>query len=278
MLRRLLAGLFRRSRPRPSAAVAPQWSIIICSIDDSRFARVSANLHERFSNLDFELIRIADAKSLAEGYNRGLAQSRAPLLIFCHDDIELLQADFGQRLLAHMRSFDVLGVAGTTRLVDGEWVGAGSPHLHGQVLQPLATGEGCVLRVFCLHDHGLRPEPGAQAVDGMFIAARREAAQALRFDAAVFDGFHLYDLDFSYRAHLAGYRVGVGHDLLVYHHSSGIHDAAWERYRGLFEGKFSGRLSSLPAGRQMAYQMRVADKAEGLQAFERVLREEVSFH
>lgn len=33
-----------------------------------------------------------------------------------------------------------------------------------------------------------------------------DVGQALRFDAATFDGFHLYDIDFRFRAYRAGYR------------------------------------------------------------------------
>lgn len=279
MLGKLLAGLFTRSDAREGASAAPQLSVIICSIDDERYARVSANLRERLRPLEFELIRIDDAKSLAEGYNRGLKRARAPLLIFCHDDIELLQPDFGRRLMANMESLDMLGVAGSTRLVNASWGDAGVPDSHGQVLQPLkaAEGGGCVLNAFCQHDHGQQPQRGAQSLDGLFIAVRRKVAESLLFDAATFDGFHLYDVDFSFRAHLAGYRVGVCHDILIYHHSTGDKDAVWAHYSEIFQRKFAEQLSCEPAGPPLVYQVRVADKAEGLQAFERVMRKDMVF-
>lgn len=283
VLRSLIAAVFGKTKPatgpKGAAAGAPQLSIIICSIDEGRYANVSANLQRHLGGISHEFIRIRDARSLAEGYNRGMDLGRGELLIFCHDDIEVLQPDFLRRLLGHLERCDVVGVAGTTRLKDSHWGSAGVPATHGQVLQPLESGEGYVLNVFCQDgDHqGDDGDGRIQALDGLFIAARRAAAKALRFDEATFDGFHLYDLDFSFRAHLGGYRVGVCHDILIYHQSNGRKDEVWQRYGVRFEDKFAGRLSLDPAGPPLVYQVRVQDKAEGLAAFERVLSGDLVF-
>ncbi len=280
MLRGLLQG-----KQSPSGARTPQklrFSFVICSVDDARFARVSANLQACMQGERWELIRIPDARSLAEGYNRGLAQSRGQFVIFCHDDIEFLQADVGVRLQAHFAVSDVLGVAGTTCLKDSHWISAGTPSIHGQVLQPAGRdgdGGGYVLNVFCQHGAGVPAVP-VQAIDGLFIAARRDVAEALRFDESVFDGFHLYDLDFSYRAFLKGLRVGICHDLLIYHQSHGDKGEAWRRHALRFEEKFAAQLTahgSAEAGPPKVFQVRVADKSQGLAAFEGVLRGEVVF-
>jgi hypothetical protein len=85
---------------------------------------------------------------------------------------------------------------------------------------------------------------GAQALDGVFMAARGEVARALRFDDATFDHFHLYDLDFSFRAFLAGYRLAVCRDLVLVHYSQGAYDAQWEEQRLRFERKFAGKLAA----------------------------------
>ena len=57
------------------------------------------------------------------------------------------------------------------------------------------------------------------------IAARRDVAVAVGFDAQRFDGFHLSDADFSLRASSAGYAVSVVSDITVYHCSTGKFDA-----------------------------------------------------
>jgi hypothetical protein len=85
-----------------------------------------------------------------------------------------------------------------------------------------------------------------QALDGVFIAMRRQVWESLRFDAESFDGFHLYDIDFSYRAHLAGFRLAIPLDLLLIHFSTGRYDRTWQRHNRTFMQKFpalSGRPS-----------------------------------
>lgn len=280
----MLRGLLQGKKPSSAAPAAGplRYSFVICSIDEAHFARVRASIGAAMAGERWELIRIPDARSLAEGYNRGLAQSRGQFIIFCHDDIEFLQTDVGARLQAHFAVHEVLGVAGTTCLKDSHWISAGTPSIHGQVLQPAGRdgdGSGYVLNVFCQHGGGVPATP-VQAVDGLFIAARRDVAEALRFDEAVFDGFHLYDLDFSYRAFLQGFRVGICHDLLIYHQSHGDKGEAWRRQALRFEEKFAAQLAthgSAVAGPPQVFQVSVADKPQGLAAFQGVLRGEVVF-
>lgn len=208
-------------------------SFIICSIDAKKFAAVSDNIARHFTGTPYEIIPIHNALSLCEGYNRGVRLSRGDYLVFCHDDIEILAPDFAARLQQHLEEFDVVGVAGTTLLAGSTWADAGFPHLHGMVAHP-ADDHGYELMVY---GSTRRTIPAIQACDGLFFAARREVMATLKFDEALFDGFHLYDLDFTYRAHLAGLRVAVCNDLLLAHHSRGSFDEKWERYAAIFKKK-----------------------------------------
>src|SRR5882724_172154 len=108
-------------------------SVIICSIHNDRFAAVAKNYSDLLKHEPHEIIRISDARSLCEGYNRGIAASRGDILIFSHDDIEILTADFASRLKEHLANFDLIGVAGTSRLLRGGWQDAGPPYIFGQV-------------------------------------------------------------------------------------------------------------------------------------------------
>ena len=53
----------------------------------------------------------------------------------------------------------------------------------------------------------------------------------------MFDGFHLYDIDWSYRAAEAGFRMAAAGDLLVVHASRGRYDEEWENYAHRFCAK-----------------------------------------
>ncbi len=84
--------------------------------------------------------------------------------------------------------------------------------------------------------------PGIQALDGVFMAMRREVAIATPFDEALFDHFHLYDLDFSFRAYRAGFALAVCRDIVLIHQSIGKFDAVWDNYRRRFETKHRAHL------------------------------------
>jgi tetratricopeptide (TPR) repeat protein len=217
-------------------------SVIICSIRQERYARVRANFEERLAGVEHEIIGIHDARSLCEGYNRGMRQARGDVLVFSHDDIELASPDFAARLLFHLDRCDVVGVVGSTRAVAGAWVQAGWPHLHGQVAVPGSAPGRVVVTTFDMHGSAT---PAAQALDGMLIAANREAALRAGWDDATFDGWHFYDADFSYGAWLSGLRTAVAHDLLVVHDSFGSFGEDWMRYREKFRQKHR---ATLPQG------------------------------
>jgi GT2 family glycosyltransferase len=264
----MLRNLFGFGRRAPRDDV----SIVICSIDEERFRKVSANYAERMGAGPYEIIRIGDARSLAEGYNRGLQKARGDVVIFSHDDIEILTPDFRARLVAHLQEFDVLGVAGTTRLLNARWNSAGQPWVHGQSVQPARSGKGYVVDIYGQAERLI--EPNAQALDGMFIATRRAAANALRFDEEQFSAFHLYDMDFSYRAHLARMRVGIANDILIYHASLGSFGESWRHYAAVFQQKFAAMLDKRPAGNPTLHAREpVSTLEDALKLFNFYLRE-----
>src|SRR5262249_11546484 len=151
-----------------------------------------------------EIVRIADATSLAGGYAQGLARATGEVVIFTHDDVEILATDFGDRLERRLRECDVLGVAGATRATAPGWPVAGWPYLHGSVIYPGDHGQGYYVTVYS------RVVPlarGIRVMDGVFLAMRREVAASIGWDAETCDGFHGYDVDFTLRAAQAGLRL-----------------------------------------------------------------------
>ena len=146
--------------------------------------------------------------------------------------------DFAARLKEHLARFDLIGVAGTNCLTGGEWASAGPPYIFGQIAQIHPQG-GFVVRIFGIPGRSVGQ---IHAIDGLFFAARRSVVENVRFDGQTFDGFHLYDLDFSYAAHLAGFRLGIVNDIPILHASWGPHDQIWTHYAVRFEAKYANRL------------------------------------
>lgn len=220
------------------AGAAPPVSVIICSATPAKFERVCANYGALLAGLEHEIIGIHDARSLCEGYNRGIRRARGELLVFSHDDIDILAPDFAAKLINRMAEFDLIGTAGTDLVRGGVWIDAGWPHVFGQIGGISAPNAGRILAT----NYVMRGAYAApmQGLDGVFLAARREVAERIGFDEQTFDGWHLYDLDFSYSAFRAGFKCAVCNDLLIVHESRGNFDALWLQHARRFVAKHLG--------------------------------------
>jgi Glycosyltransferase like family len=241
-----------RMKPAPAAVTGASTaqigehfiSVVICSKEAAKFDAVVANYHQRLAGVPHESIGIHDARSLCEGYNRGVARSRGDIIVFSHDDIEIVSRDLSTKLIESLAQCDIVGVAGTTLLRSAAWSRSGWPHLHGQVLHPRQDGS-LLLAVFGLER---RMVFGAQALDGLFFAARREVFEKIRFDQDVFDSWHFYDIDFTFSAYTAGFRLAIRADLLIAHYSGGTFDEDWEHYAGRFQQKHAQELAAADGG------------------------------
>lgn len=223
-------------------------SVIICSIDVRKYERVTANYAELFGNEPFEIIGIRDAKSLAEGYNRGFRQSSGSICIFSHDDIRIHSPDFVSKIRHHLKQFDLIGTAGNSKAIDGNWATGDWPNIHGQIAHPKGTGYEvmmCDCGRAALQHKTIVGE--IQMLDGVIMAVNRRVLEKIAFDEKVFDGFHCYDVDFSYAAYLAGFRLGVFNDILIVHDSRGVYDAKWKKYAQAFAQKYRSHLAPPPA-------------------------------
>jgi GT2 family glycosyltransferase len=218
-------------------------SVVICSIDEAKFNAV-LNMYARLLDGDpFEIIHIPDAKGICEGYNRGVSLSHGDLLIFSHDDVTIHCPDFRTRLLGHMQHCDLLGVAGTDRVCNGNWITSGMPHIFGQVVHDRTDAEKFRTVIY---GAPRRRIDQIQGLDGALLCCRREVALNVPFDQEGFPTYHLYDLDFSLRAHLAGYRLSVACDLDVVHSSFWRYDEAWEKDSAAFDRKHASNLAPSP--------------------------------
>ena len=215
--------------------VAHSFTVVFCSIDDVKCRNTIALYERLLQKVEHEIIVIRDARSLAEAYNRAAGQARGDIVILSHDDIDVLAPDFAGRLADSLRSADIVGVIGGAKLAGPRWSSCGHPHLSGWITHREPSGT--------TYDVDLvSPLPRAmdlKLLDGVFLAARRHVLASVRFDESTFDGFHLYDLDWTYRAAEAGFRIATAGDLLVVHQSRGRFASEWQRYADRFCEKYS---------------------------------------
>lgn len=235
-----------------------RFSLVVCSVDRARLDECVARYRAAFRDEPFELIVIDDARSLAEGYNRAIARAHGAHIVFSHDDAFPISTVFADRLAAHLEQVDIVGIAGATAALSGFWGYAGQPYTHGHVVAPAPNGPHVNLLVW---GAASRRVDGIRLLDGCMIAARRDVAAAIGFDAQRFDGFHLYDADFALRASAAGCAVSVVSDITVFHRSPGDFNAEWHRYNERFLAAHASNLDDVTPRPRLAARVPFPDIA-----------------
>ena len=187
-----------------------------------------------------------NCEPLAKMYNAAIEEA-APddVLVFVHDDVHVDDWLLAQRLDEALKVFDVVGVAGSKRVVPGQLAWHQKPvapgrqehawdpeNLSGAICHGETAGTGA------LSVYGPSPQ-AVRLLDGVFLAARAGRLQqaGVRFDPAM--AFHFYDLDFCLSAARAGLKLGTW-PIALTHRSGGdsIHSDAWHRTRPWFEKKW----------------------------------------
>jgi hypothetical protein len=216
-------------------------SIVFHTDDDVRPAAQHFADHRRTVPLQFIRVR---GPSRAAAYNHALDLAVYPALLFARPDAQLLSPDFLPHLLAHLQRTDLLGITGTLRVSGADWFRSAHPYLLGQYLYGLPDG-----RIAHVVFNVPAPfVPNAQALDGPLIACPLALAKSLRFDES-FTGLNYAEMDFSFRAHLAGHRLAVACDLPVYLPTPPPHAPDWQSQAAHFDQKHQHRWQPLPERR-----------------------------
>jgi len=244
----------------------PSFTVVLCSIDETKKRRAIELYRQLFDGYRCDIVAIDDPRSLAEAYNRAASASSAEFIVMSHDDVDILAGDFAARLVESLARCDVVGVVGSMRM-DGPAIGwSGHPHLRGWITHRPPGEAGWQVDVLSPRPHA----DGLALLDGVVMAARRDVLRTVPFDAATFDGFHLYDLDWTYRVSRAGFRLGVAGELLVVHASRGRYGAQWQGHAERFCAKHAaGRAAAAPS----SFFGATLDTAAEVRAFFATLRE-----
>lgn len=183
-------------------------------------------------------IRYENKEGLPRVYNPHLQNPQGvDALLFVHDDIWLDDPQWLPKIMVALGRFDVVGVAGNTRISPNQpaWLFSkmedgkftwDSAHLSGEVGHgQLSKGQISV--------YGPTPAP-CELLDGAFIAVRCSYAHrsGLLFDER-FD-FHFYDMDFCRTARRAGLSLGTWPISLTHQSAGSFGSPGWrdghERY------------------------------------------------
>jgi GT2 family glycosyltransferase len=161
------------------------------------------------------------------------------VLVFIHDDVWIDDYYFGDRILDALQTFDIVGVAGNRRRLAGQPAWAFVDDVF--TLDDRANLSGAIAH----GDHpfgevsmfGATPAE-CELLDGVFLAARREAlaGREVLFDPR-FD-FHFYDLDFCRTARSKGLRLGTWPICLTHQSAGAFNTPPWHDKLRLYREKW----------------------------------------
>ncbi|HMH22013.1 MAG TPA: glycosyltransferase [Puia sp.] len=221
-------------------------SVIICSVDPSRLARVSRNIGMTIG-VPHEIIPVDNSSGrygICMAYNIGGSQAKYPILCFMHEDISFETMDWGQRVCRHLEdpTVGLLGVAGgdARGLVPCSWsVPVGSKQIN--LIQHYKYSAGAPEHILETDPSGYADKKKVVALDGVWLCTRKDVFQKFKFDTATFTGFHGYDIDYSLQVS-TGFQIYTVFDILIHHYSDGKPDRSWVKSAMLVSKKWRSRL------------------------------------
>lgn len=173
--------------------------------------------------------------SLAEIYNDGLKDSQYDIVVFMHDDLIIETKSVGEkirRIFDKNPEFGVIGIAGTTDLINGRWWEL-KKSMIGRVYHQ-QDGNRWLSKY---SNDSLNEKPKeVVCVDGLFFAVHKDRIKT-NFDEE-FKGFHFYEVPFCLNNHLQGVKIGVTTKFDIVHKSIGQTNQQWEDNKIQFEEKF----------------------------------------
>ncbi|HVY76474.1 MAG TPA: glycosyltransferase [Puia sp.] len=199
------------------------FSILVCSVNEDYLSALKTNLSETIG-LPYELLVWDNRKSplpITAVYNRLGSEARYPYHCFIHEDILFTIPNWAQQLIDAFESDPTLGLIGV----------AGAKY-KSKTPSGWSTGIREFDCVNILHrdknDQTLRlySNPNQSAlepvvnVDGVFMCIRQEVWNTTRFNEEMLRGFHLYDIDFSFRVGRQ-YKVAVIFSIDIVHLTEG---------------------------------------------------------
>jgi glycosyltransferase involved in cell wall biosynthesis len=177
-------------------------------------------------------------KSLAQVYNEILDESETDIVVLCHDDIYFDSSAWFPKITKHFEKSDygILGVAGTTYMPKSGMWWEDRKKMIG-IVNHESGGKKWESKYSEAFGNGIEP---SIVVDGLFIAIHKKRIKK-KFNED-FEGFHFYDIPFSFENFLEGVKVGVISNIRITHKSIGQTNEQWEQNRQKFEKMFSENL------------------------------------
>lgn len=196
-------------------------SIIISSYQPHYYLALEQNIAETIG-IPYEMIKVDNPGKLGicEAYNKGAEQAQYDYLLFLHEDVLFETRDWGL-ILAQLLSKESIGCVG---LAGGDYVSS----------YPLPWWQNQDKRYFHITQissneekkiNRLTENKNVIFLDGVFLACRKNIFLETGFSDYL-QGFHGYDMDFSWRVSQTHQNI-VSHEITLTHFSPGNANIKW---------------------------------------------------
>jgi hypothetical protein len=227
-------------------------SVIICSINKTLALQVEKNI-DKTIGVPWELILIDNTQSkkgITSVYNEGAARARYDILCFVHEDVAFETQNWGrliQQYFDNDAQLGLVGVAGANykaRTWSGWWTGIPSFDYCN-----IFTGSNLETAIKTY----LNPDPTikfhqAVVADGVFLCVRKQAWEGSKFNETLIDGFHFYDIDFSFNI-ARSHKVAITLEIDILHFKmGGDYGDVWMRFAIPWHRQFKNELPFSTAG------------------------------
>ena len=222
-------------------------SVIICSINNDLAQQVQKNITDTIGVVwEFIVIEnMVSPKSLTEVYNVGASKAKYDVLLFVHEDVLFQTENWGKKLLDYFEKDNSLGLIG----IAGSKYKSSVPSGWFSGIEAL---DCCNILHVDSNDQKLpmyfNPAPGTRTqdvvvLDGVLLCCKKNVWQQVKFDEILLKGFHLYDIDFSFRV-AQKFKVIVSFEIdLIHLTEGGSFGDEWVKNTLLW---YSKKQSSLP--------------------------------
>jgi hypothetical protein len=182
-----------------------------------------------------------DGRSLTEVYNEILEESTNDIVVLCHDDIYFDTKNWVKKLVRHFEKnpHGIIGLAGTSHMPKSGMWWEDRSKMYG-IVNHESEGKKWESKYSSSLGDKLKD---VVIVDGLFICLSKSRIKK-RFDETV-EGFHFYDVNFSFQNFLEAVQIGVMFDIRVTHKSIGMTNEKWERNRIQFSERYSSELPKI---------------------------------
>lgn len=208
-----------------------KFCFIVCVNDDRYFKECELYINRLRvpDGYTVEVIPVYKAKSMAEGYNRGMASTDAKYKIYLHQDVFIINTNFLVDILSIFKTNWKIGMVGVL----------GSPKLSPSAVMAFDRRVGNIYSLDSenvnFETYEYRKEDGlyeVEAIDGLLIATKEDVL----WRQDLFDGWDFYDVSQSFEFRKKGYRIVVPEQKKPWCIHDNSFNSPWfyDKYRKIF--------------------------------------------